>query len=57
MYWPGYPSKRLYVKHTGHKTNDKIANITGKHLASRVIKQLNKQITTAVLNISRCYNT
>ena len=28
IYWPGYPSKSLYVKHTGHETHDKIATIT-----------------------------
>ena len=27
--WSGYPSKRLYVKRTGHETHDKIATITG----------------------------
>ena len=35
----------------------KLLPLLGKHLASRAIKQLNKQITTAVLNIGRCYNT
>ena len=53
----GYPSKHLYVKHMGHEMHDKIATITGIHLDSRAIKQLNKQIATAVLNIGRCYNT
>ena len=55
--WSGYPSKRLYVKRTGHETHDKIATITGRHLASRAIKQLNEHITTAVLNTGRRYNT
>ena len=27
--WSGYPSKRLYVKRTGHETHDKITTITG----------------------------
>ena len=26
--WSGYPSKRLYVKRTGHEMHDKIATIT-----------------------------
>ena len=30
--WSGYPSKRLYVKRTGHETHDKIATITGATL-------------------------
>ena len=29
MHCPGYPSKCLYVKRTGHETHDKIATITG----------------------------
>ena len=35
IYWldlPGYPSKRLYVKRTGHETYYKIAIITGMTL-------------------------
>ena len=56
MYWPGYHSKRLYVKCTGHETLDKIAAITEAILGLRAIKQLNQQITTAVLNTDRCYN-
>ena len=28
-YDTGYPSKHLYVKHTGHETHDKISIITG----------------------------
>ena len=34
----------------------KLLLLLGRHLASRVIKQLNEQIATAVLNINRCYN-
>ena len=30
--WSGYPSKRLYVKCTGHETHNKIATITGATL-------------------------
>ena len=26
--WPGYPSKCVYVKRTGHETHYKIATIT-----------------------------
>ena len=64
IYWPCYPSKCLYVKmhgifmvkRTGHVMHDKILPLLGRHLASRTIKQLNEQITKAVLNIDRCYN-
>ena len=48
--------KCLFVKRTGLEMHDKIVIILGQHLALRVIKQLNKQITTVgtvVLNISR----
>ena len=31
-YWPNYPSKRLYVKRTGHETHDEIAIITEAQL-------------------------
>ena len=34
----------------------KLLPLLGQHLASRAIKQLNEQITTAILNISRRYN-
>ena len=51
------PSESLYVMRTGHKMHDKLANISGRHLDSRTIKQLNEQMTTAVLNIDRCNNT
>ena len=57
MYWPSYPSEHLYVKHTGHETHNKLLPLLGQHLASRAIKQLYKQITTAILNIGRHYNT
>ena len=53
IYWPGYPSKRLCVKRTGYE----MQSLLCWHLASRTIKQVNEQITTAVLNISRQYNT
>ena len=42
--------------YTGHETRNKIATFTGATLYSRVIKQLNEQITTAVLNVGRHYN-
>ena len=32
IYWPGYPSKHLYVKSKGHDMHDKIATITGATL-------------------------
>ena len=46
----------LIYKHTGHETHDKIAKITRAILGLKCNKQLNEQITTAVLNIGRHYN-
>ena len=39
------------------KRTIKLLPLLGRHLASRVIKQLNEHITTAVLNTGRRYNT
>ena len=58
MHWPGYPSKHLYVKRTGHKTRDKTAiyHYWSDTWPQEQFQRFNKQITKAVVNIGRCYN-